>query len=69
MTNAEFELSVQREVNRLVRDAETQYKLECALGVFEEVMLVLDKDSMEYAQCFDSANDLREILGKQRVEE
>jgi hypothetical protein len=39
------------------------FRLECALESLTQAMEVLPRDSMAWAMCFDSANDMRQLLG------
>ena len=42
-----------------------EHELLCILDSLEEAMHKLPKESVEWAMCFDSANDVRKIVGKQ----
>ncbi len=46
-----------------------EHTLLCVLDALQESMHKLNKDSMEWAMCFDSANEVRKMLGKEALEE
>ena len=48
---------------------EQEHKMLCVLDALQESMYKLPKDSMEWAMCFDSANDVRKMLGKELLME
>lgn len=48
---------------------EQEQTMKRVLDALQESMNKLNKDSMEWAMCFDSANEVRKMLGKQPLPE